>query len=46
MDALNTAKMMSSAIEGIEMHPVVSVIDINRGQRNLTEVRELAGANR
>ena len=44
MDALNTAKIVSAAIEGIEMHPVVSVIDINRGQKNLTEVRQLAGA--
>lgn len=45
MDALSTAKIVSSAIEGIEMHPVVSVVDINRGQRNYTEVRQLAGAN-
>lgn len=45
MDALNTAKIVSTAIEGIEMHPVVSVVDINRGQRNYTEVRQLAGAN-
>ena len=44
MDALNTAKIVSAAIEGIEMHPVVSVVDINRGQKNLTEVRQLAGA--
>lgn len=45
MDAMNTAKIVTSAIEGIDMHPVVSVIDINRGQKNLTEVRQLAGAS-
>lgn len=45
MDALNTAKIVSTAIGGIEMHPVVSVVDINRGQRNYAEVRQLAGAS-
>lgn len=45
MDALNTAKIVSTAIGGIEMHPVVSVVDINRGQKNYAEVRQLAGAN-
>ena len=45
MDALNTAKMVSAALGSIEMHPVVSVVDINRGQRNYAEVRQLAGAN-
>ena len=45
MDAMNTAKIVTSAIESIDMHPVVSVIDINRGQKNLTEVRQLAGAS-
>ena len=45
MDAMNTAKIVSSAIEGIDFHPVVSVVDINRGQKNMTEVRQLAGAN-
>ena len=45
MDALNTAKIVSTAIEGIEMHPVVSVVDINRGQRNYAEIRQLAGAS-
>ena len=45
MDALNTAKMVTAALGSIEMHPVVSVVDINRGQRNYAEVRQLAGAN-
>ena len=44
LDAMNTAKMVSAAISGIEMHPVVSVVDINRGQKDLVEVRQLAGA--
>lgn len=45
LDSLSTASIVASAIGGIEMHPVVSVVDINRGQRNYTEVRQLAGAN-
>ena len=45
MDALNTAKMVTAALGSIEMHPVVSVVDINRGQKNYTEVRQLAGAS-
>ena len=45
MDAMNTAKVVSDAIGNIDMHPVVSVVDINRGQRNMTEVRQLAGAS-
>lgn len=42
---LDTAKIVSTAIGSLDIHPVVSVVDINRGQRNLTEVRQLAGAN-
>lgn len=45
LDSLSTASIVASAIGSIEMHPVVSVVDINRGQRNYTEVRQLAGAN-
>ena len=45
LDSLSTANIVASAIGGIEMHPVVSVVDINRGQRNYTEVRQLAGAS-
>jgi hypothetical protein len=45
LDSLSTASIVASAIGGIEMHPVVSVVDINRGQRNYTEVRQLAGAS-
>lgn len=45
LDALSTARIVASAIDSIDMHPVVSVVDINRGQRNYTEVRQLAGAN-
>lgn len=45
LDSLSTASIVASAIGGIDLHPVVSVVDINRGQRNYTEVRQLAGAN-
>lgn len=45
LDALSTASIVASAIGGIDLHPVVSVVDINRGQRNYAEVRQLAGAN-
>lgn len=45
LDALSTASIVASAISGIDLHPVVSVVDINREQRNYTEVRQLAGAS-
>lgn len=45
LDSLSTANIVASAIGGIDLHPVVSVVDINREQRNYTEVRQLAGAN-
>lgn len=45
LDSLSTASIVASAISGIDLHPVVSVVDINREQRNYTEVRQLAGAN-
>ena len=44
-DAISTAKIVQSTIEGIEMHPVVSVVDINRAQKDYTSVRQMAGAN-
>ena len=44
-ESLDTAKIVSTAIGSLDMHPVVSVVDINRGQRNMTEVRQLAGAS-
>lgn len=45
LDSLSTANIVASAIGSIDFHPVVSVVDINRGQRNYTEVRQLAGAS-
>lgn len=33
------------AIDNIDMRPTVSVVDINREQRKLVQVRQLAGAN-
>ena len=45
LDSLSTASIVASAIGSIDFHPYVSVVDINRGQRNYTEVRQLAGAN-
>ena len=44
-DAINQAKMIQSAVSSINMHPVVSVVDINRGLNNLTTVRQMAGAS-
>lgn len=41
---LDTIRAITSAIGEIDMHPVVAITDINRGQKNLVEVRELAGA--
>lgn len=45
LDSLSTANIVANAIGSIDFHPVVSVVDINRGQRNYTEVRQLAGAS-
>ena len=45
---LNTTdvnKVIQSSIAAIDMHPQVSVVDINRGQKNLTTVRQMAGAS-
>lgn len=42
---LNGTAAIANAIGSIDFHPVVSVVDINRGQRNYTEVRQLAGAS-
>ena len=44
-DTLSSQNAIASAIASINFRPVVSVVDINRGQRDLTEVRQLAGAN-
>ena len=43
---LDGTKTVERAIQSIDMHPVVSVVDINRGQKNLTQVRQMAGASR
>ena len=43
---LDGTKTVERAIQNIDMHPVVSVVDINRGQKNLTQVRQMAGASR
>ena len=44
LDSLSTASIVASAISGIDLHPVVSVQEISRVQRNIVEVRELSGA--
>ena len=44
-DAMSTSRVLANAISSIDMHPQVSVVDINRGQRNLVQVRQLAGAS-
>jgi len=44
-DAMSTSRVIANAISSIDMHPQVSVVDINRGQRNLVQVRQLAGAS-
>ena len=43
---LDGTKTVERAIQSIDMHPQVSVVDINRGQKNLTQVRQMAGASR
>jgi len=42
---LNSTAAIARSIEGIDFHPVVSVREIAKVQRNVVEVRELAGAN-
>lgn len=46
LGTLDTNKVIQSSIGEIEMHPVVSVVDINKGQKNLTQVRQMAGSTR
>lgn len=46
LDSVDTNKVIQNSIDQIDMHPVVSVVDINRGQKNLTQVRQMAGASR
>ena len=46
LDSVDTNKVIQNSIEQIDMHPQVSVVDINRGQKNLTQVRQMAGASR
>ena len=46
---LNTTdvnKVIQSSIAQIDFHPQVSVVDINRGQKNLATVRQMAGASK
>ena len=43
---LDGTKTVERAIQNIDIHPQVSVVDINRGQKNLTQVRQMAGASR
>ena len=46
LDSVDTNKVIQNSIDQINMHPQVSVVDINRGQKNLTQVRQMAGASR
>ena len=43
---LDGTKTVERAIQSIDIHPQVSVVDINRGQKNLTQVRQMAGASK
>ena len=43
LNAVDTNKVIESSIKQIDIHPQVSVVDINRGQKNLTQVRQMAG---
>ena len=45
-DALTSTKILQSTIEGININPIVSVVDINRAQKNYTSVRQMAGASK
>lgn len=42
---LNGIDNIARSIENINFSPTVSVVDINKGQKNLVSVRELAGAS-
>ena len=42
---LNGTAAIARSIEAIDFHPYVAITDINRGQKNMVEIRELAGAN-
>ena len=44
LDSVNQTKLIQTAIGDIDFHPVVSVVDINRGQKNYAEVRQLSGS--
>ena len=46
LDSVDTNKVIQNSIDQIDMHPQVSVVDINRGQKNLTQVRQMAGARK
>ena len=46
LDSVDTNKVIQNSIDQIDMHPQVSVVDINRGQKNLTQVRQMAGASK
>lgn len=46
LDSVDTNKVIQNSIDQIDIHPQVSVVDINRGQKNLTQVRQMAGASR
>lgn len=43
LQSVSVEAQMLRAIEGIDMHPVVSVVDINKGQKNLARVQSYAG---
>ena len=42
----STTQVIKESVGMIDMHPVVSVVDINRGQKNLATVRQMAGTSR
>lgn len=42
----DVTKVIQSSIGSIDFQPVVSVVDINRGQKNLVNVRQIAGASK
>lgn len=45
LDSINQARIIENAISNINFHPVVEVVQIAKGINQLTEVRQLAGAN-
>lgn len=44
LSGFDTNKVIQNSIGGIDLHPVVSVVDIARGVNNLSTVRQYAGA--